>query len=126
MKILKKAQNQWIKQAMKMWLDDIREMPSDFDIWVKTVEEAKSILETESIDFISFDNDLGLEKEGRHLADWIEEKAFNHELGRLKWQIHSGNPVGAKAIHQAMQNAEKFWNAEMMALKQVENQDELV
>lgn len=29
---------------MKLWLDDIRPMPKDFDYWAKTVERAKEII----------------------------------------------------------------------------------
>jgi hypothetical protein len=98
------------KCAQKLWLDDLRPMPSDFDIWAKSVAQAKDYLEQGNIDFISFDNDLAEEEEGHHLASWIEEKAFNGDLPPLDWQVHSANPIGARSISQAMQNAERFWS----------------
>lgn len=96
----------------KLWLDDLRPMPSDFDIWAKTMEEAQSYINNGNIGFISFDNDLSQEKEGRHLASWIEEGAFNGTIQKMVWRVHSANPIGAKEIEQAMINADKFWDGE--------------
>lgn len=98
------------KTEIKLWLDDLRPMPPEFDMWAKNVDEAKAILNQGDVEFISFDNDLAEEQEGRHLASWIEEKAFNGNIPPMDWQVHSANPIGAKAISQAMQNAERFWN----------------
>lgn len=107
---------------MKIWLDDERD-PDNQDwwvefpqlseggwTWVKTVEEAQSIIEGGGVTFISFDNDLGQPKEGIHLANWIEEKAFNGELPRIGWEVHSKNTVRGPDIAIAMKNADRFWS----------------
>jgi len=113
----------WYKTSqskIRLWLDDKRDpknpkirekyKSSGDEIWVKTVEEAKAYLEQGNVSYISFDNDLGLPLEGRHLANWIEEKAYNNEIPRLEWRVHSQNPKGAEQIKQAMQNADKYWS----------------
>jgi hypothetical protein len=63
---------------------------------------------------VSFDHDLGDSDEltGYDIAKWIEEKAFNGEISRFTWAIHSANPVGRVRIKQAMQNADKFWTTQ--------------
>lgn len=94
----------------KLWLDDLRPMPLDFDLLATTVDEAQDYIINDSVGFISFDNDLAQEKEGRHLASWIEEGAFNGTIQKMGWRVHSANPIGAKAIEQAMINADKFWD----------------
>jgi len=104
-KIFKKA-----NELKNLWLDDLRPMPSGFDIWAKTVEDAQKYILEGNIGFISFDNDLAQEKEGRHLATWIEELAFNGEIQKIGWKVHSANPIGAKSIEQAMTNADRFWS----------------
>jgi hypothetical protein len=106
--------------GIELWLDDKRnpddpEIQKDFHsrpgmVWVKTVEEAKKVLKTGRVTYISFDNDLGLPEEGRHLADWIEEQAFHKSLPPIEWTVHSQNSAATRYIIMAMKNAEKYWN----------------
>lgn len=112
----------WLEsKQISIWLDDERD-PNEpkyqippFNansnmIWVKSVAEAKELLKNGNVSFISFDNDLGLSEEGRHLASWIEEQAYNKSLPPLKWAIHSQNVEGRRQITMAMNSAERFWN----------------
>ena len=101
---------------MKLWLDDIREMPKDFDIWAKTANEAIAILDLGKITHISFDHDLGdksvfegEELTGNDVAFWIEEAAFYKAIPQLTFAVHSANPVGAKNIEATMKQAIKFF-----------------
>lgn len=109
-----------ISSEINLWLDDERDPKNPdtqrlfgangSDIWVKTIEEAISYLEKGVVSSISFDNDLGEGKrEGRHLAAWIEERAYFRTIQPLKWKIHSQNPNGRKEIMQAMENADRYW-----------------
>ena len=43
------------------------------------------------------------------VACYIEEAAFKGTLKRLKWHVHSGNPVGRKKMEVALRNADKSW-----------------
>ena len=106
---------------MRLWLDDERdpavwcaleESGAEKDmVWVKTVEEAKELLMTGDVTFISLDNDLGFnQKEGSILSSWIEEQAYFKKLPRLKWAVHTANPVAHKYITMAMKNADGFWD----------------
>ncbi len=97
---------------MKLWLDDKRPMPSDFDIHVYTAQEAIGILKTETITHISFDHDLGPEQvtgSGYTVAVWFERVARKRTYPRVTWKIHSQNPVGRQRIQAAMQAADRFW-----------------
>lgn len=106
---------------MQIWLDDNRD-PTNPDIqakypsaryyawtWVKTVPEAKQYIERGEVDAISFDNDLGLPEEGKHLATWIEDKAYYNKIKPMEWYVHSENSVAKDEIIAAMRNADKFW-----------------
>lgn len=97
---------------MRIWLDDLRPMPADFDVHLKTPNEAIAALHGGSVEYISFDHDLGGDMTGYEVAEWIERAAFEGKLSRLEWTIHSANPVGAGNIRRAMMNAERFWEAE--------------
>lgn len=115
MKIFRIASN-----GIKLWLDDNRD-PQDpqvqklfgstgDEIWVKTIEEAKSYISQKNVESISFDNDLGEGiEEGYVLAKWIEEEAYFGRMPKIQWRVHSQNNVRNKEIFQAMTNADKFW-----------------
>lgn len=97
---------------MKLWLDDIRPMPTDYDAHVTTAMEAIFYLKTNKISHISLDHDLGDDNHfgtGCDVANWIEESAYNGTLKKLTWYIHSANPVGRKRIEQALKNADEYW-----------------
>lgn len=104
-----------------LWLDDKRD-PKDPKIqslykahsdmvWVKTVPDAKKILETGQVGAISFDNDLGQPEEGKHLAKWIAEQASQNTIPPLQWSVHSDNYPAKQEIISWMRTAERFWNA---------------
>ncbi len=98
---------------MRIWLDDERPMPEEgFDLHVKTAKVMLDYLKAGGVTFISFDHDLGPEEAGTgyEVAAWIEEQAFNCNLERLDWEIHSANPVGRKNLEAALNNANKWWS----------------
>lgn len=93
---------------MRIWLDDVRPMPEGFDYHAKTADEAiRKIIECGCADFVSFDHDLGDDRNGTgyHVALWIEEQAYNNIRRVKRWRVHSANPVGARNIHAAMLSA---------------------
>lgn len=108
------------KKGVRLWLDDVRN-PRDKLIqqnygalpgmvWVKTVGDAISVLEQGNVTYLSFDHDLGTVATGYDLACWVERKAFDGEISKFDYRIHSDNPIGKANIIRAMKNAEKFWN----------------
>jgi len=96
--------------TMRLWLDDIRPKPAEFDFHVLTAEDAIELLKGGQVTHVSLDNDLGEGlAEGYTVADWIEEQAYHNQLSRLIWAVHSANPVARKKIKQALTNADRFW-----------------
>lgn len=101
---------------MKLWIDDIRRKPSDYDFWAKSYDEAIEILNTKKITHISFDHDLGSEQDngmdtGYDIARVIEKWAHDGDIPPMTWDIHSSNPVGRRNIDQAMKSAKRFWTS---------------
>lgn len=96
---------------MKVWLDDERPMPSDFNVHVKTASEAILLVRSGRVSEISLDHDLGEERTGYDVAKFIEESAFNGTLSPLKVFVHSANPVGARNIQECAKNANKYWSS---------------
>lgn len=96
---------------IRLWLDDFRQMPDNFDVWVKNPSHAMSIIKTNEVSFISFDHDLGYNQTGYDVAKYIEMGAYMNILNPIGWEIHSANPVGKKNIEMAMMAAERFWFA---------------
>ena len=79
---------------IKIWLDDVRDLPQDEAAkcfpWVvcRTAEEAIHWLELGLVYFISFDHDLGEGKSGYDVAKWIEEAAATLKIGPVEWAVH--------------------------------------
>lgn len=105
---------------LKLWLDDNRD-PKDStiqslfgangdEVWVKTVSEAIDLIGSGYVSSISIDHDLGDGNgDGYEVAKFIEEGAFDGSLEPFKCTVHSKNPVGARRVVQALENANKFW-----------------
>ena len=96
---------------MRVWLDDVRPMPEDYDFHVETMDDAIDLLESYEVTHIGFDHDLGLHTQtGYELACWVEHQA-TLGLPRLTWSIQSDNPPGKKKIKAAMEMADRYWRA---------------
>lgn len=102
-----------LSKKLKVWLDDVRPMPEEYDIHVRTPEEAIELLQQGNVSCISLDHDLGLDdvRTGYTVALFIERGAHSGTLLRLNWAIHSANPVGAARMRTALTNADRYWNA---------------
>ena len=97
---------------MRVFLDDKRPMPADFNIHVKTAQEAIALLKTGNVIHISLDHDLGPLDEcgsGYQVATYIEAHAYAGDLPWLTWATHSQNPVGVSNMQQALKNADRYW-----------------
>lgn len=116
---------------MKLWLDDERPMPIGFDVHVKSAWHAIELLKCGHFDEVSLDHDLGdLDGDigdGYDVACFIEEGARNLAMikegallpildarcpmiiTRLKWNVHSANPVGAEKMRVALRKADEWW-----------------
>lgn len=96
---------------IRLWLDDLRPAPSGW-VWVKTVAAAQALLRRGGVVEVSLDHDLGDDGAGTgyDLAVWIEEEALHARLPRLKWAVHSANPIGRERMEQALGNADIFWD----------------
>jgi hypothetical protein len=97
---------------MNIWLDDERN-PADHGksdwTWIKTAEEAISLLKAGIVENISLDHDLGTELTGYDVAAWIERAAFDKNVPPLAWFIHTANPVGRKRMIASLEAANRFW-----------------
>lgn len=102
-----------------VWLDDERN-PNDPKIqelfgaepgmiWVKTADAAIARLKSNAVRWISLDHDLGTSATGYDVACWMEQRAYDGRLLRLNWSIHSANVAGARAMRQALENADRYW-----------------
>ena len=105
---------------MKIWIDDLRSMPEEFDKHIKTVDEAIAFIfqcanRGEKIELISLDHDAG--DEYKHGGDYIKILEYLEYLYCVhgvevctKFRIHTGNPVGAEKMRAVLKacNWEEF------------------
>ena len=101
----------------KLFLDDIRSvdmvydksMEKEFDI-VRTFHEFVEYIRRNGLpEFISFDNDLGLNESGEVAPDgYAAAKWLVYESGldirNLKFKVHSANPIAAEQIRGLLNN----------------------
>lgn len=111
---------------MKLFLDDIRTVDMiydssivhEFDL-VRSYREFIEYINLKGLpDFISFDNDLGLEANGELAPDgYAAAKWLVYESGldlkKLKFSVHSANPVAAEQIKGLLNNYIDFLNKEL-------------
>lgn|SRR5690606_16070153 len=105
----------------KLFLDDVRtidmvydkSMEAEFDI-VRTYTEFVNYIKTNGLpSYISFDNDLGLGKDGKVAPDglaaakWLVYES-GLDLQNLKFKVHSANPVATEQIKGLLNNYIKY------------------
>lgn len=101
----------------KLFLDDVRtvdmvyhkSMVHEFDL-VRNYHEFVDFVKKNGLpDFISFDNDLGLDHEGNIAPDgyaavkWLVYDS-NLDLTNLSYKVHSANPVASEQIKGLLNN----------------------
>ena len=99
---------------MKMFLDDIRVPKNDYDVIVRSFEEAINFVNQNGIPtFISFDHDLGCDeignilKSGYDFAKWLVDMDIEniHKFpDNFTFDIHSANPIGKNNIKSILNN----------------------
>ncbi|MEC5166905.1 hypothetical protein RCH18_002654 [Flavobacterium sp. PL11] len=103
--------------AYKLFLDDIRTVDMVYENWtdqdfviVRTFNDFKKVILSKGIpEYISFDNDLGLDDEGVIAPDgyaaakWLVYKS-GLDLVNLKFYVHSANPVASQQIQSLLDN----------------------
>ncbi len=107
----------------KLFLDDVREiemvydkfMESEFHI-VRTYDAFVEYIQKNGLpNFISFDNDLGLDDnnnlapDGYAAAKWLVYES-GLDLSNLKFKVHSANPVAAEQIKGLLNNYINYLN----------------
>jgi hypothetical protein len=102
----------------RMYLDDLRESKNDYDVIVRSFDEATGYISEHGIPvFISFDHDLGLDddgsvdKSGYDLAKWLVEQSLDGVLEfpkEFSFFVHSANPLGKINIESILNNYIKF------------------
>jgi len=101
---------------MKLWIDDLRAPPDDSWVWVQESSVAQGLVALAHsngliLEEISFDHDLGGDDTTIPVAKMIEEGAYRNELPRIKWSIHSANPVGRLNLKAALESADRYWDS---------------
>ena len=98
---------------MKLWLDDERPMPPGYDVHVKTAREAIIFIKKHDVTEVSLDHDLGPIENcgtGYDVACFIEEQVVYEDKAPPKWNLHTANPVGRKAMRMALTQADRLWD----------------
>jgi hypothetical protein len=96
---------------IKLYLDDERDTPEG---WVRVygIEQAKTVLRSRRVSYLSVDNDLGNldpKTEGFNLLDWLEESVYNDPTFPIPIiTVHSSNAGRTPAMRQTAAKLEKI------------------
>lgn len=92
---------------MKIFLDDIRQMPADFDLVFRTGEQLIQYLKTNDdivIDWLSFDHDLGEYKlDGYDVVKLLVD--MNVKVKKITF--HTDNLIGLKNMYYYLTSAQR-------------------
>lgn len=98
---------------MKLFIDDLRECPSGFEL-ARDYDEAVKFIETRKVTHVSFDHDLGEEpdgsvkKSGYDVAKWLEERVYTDDTFPIPvMTVHSANPRGIINLKLAIKSIER-------------------
>ncbi len=101
------------KQSIKIWVDDFRPKPVDYDVALHSVNDVIAYLDlirdnTVNV-LLDLDHDAGdfISDGGDYIRilDWIEETGFisaNSDI-HLMFHIHSANPVGRENMQRVIE-----------------------
>jgi len=96
---------QSISNNQKMFLDDIRQPPSDDWMVCRSSNEAIQYVEKHGMpDFISFDHDLGGNDTAMVFLHYYIDKLWNGTDPPPQYNIHSANPIGSNNIDSFMKS----------------------
>jgi hypothetical protein len=107
-----------------LFLDDIRNvkdvypnLTNDDFIIIRSFNDFVNYIKNNGLpEFISFDNDLGEDSNGKILSDgyacakWLVYES-GLDLKKLKYQVHSANPVASIQIKSLLNNYITFINS---------------
>ena len=98
---------------MQIFIDDERFPPDDGKEWiiVRNYDDLFIFLNntTETPNFVSFDHDLGLGKNGLDCARLlIDHDVLHHNKWNVEYYVHSQNPIGKKNIEGLLESWKKF------------------
>lgn len=95
-------------KKLRLYLDDCRPKPNNFDLLIRTAEEAIELIKQNKVEFISLDNDLGSGyTEGYKVANFIEESYIVGEIEFVDFHPHTSNPEAWERIISAKRNVYK-------------------
>ncbi len=83
-------------EKLQVWLDDEREEPGVYDVWVKNAYDAIELIKTNTVEFISLDYYMGENSagclNGLDVAEFIRDEYKAGNIDFVKFHPHTSNP----------------------------------
>ena len=96
------------EDTINLYLDDLRVCPKDFVI-ARTFEEAIKLIESNNINILSLDHDLGEDAKGHILKSGYDLVKYicENNIHINKIYIHTDNAVGRENMYQTLIGAQR-------------------
>ncbi|QWU14355.1 hypothetical protein SAMN04487895_101658 [Paenibacillus sophorae] len=95
-------------QQINLYVDDLRDCPEGF-ILARTYEEAIAIIESQDVNILTLDHDLGEDEHGHELPNGYDLVKYFCEYGLKvdKIYLHTDNPVGRANMYETLLAAQR-------------------
>lgn len=92
---------------MKLFLDDIRTPPENWTV-ARSYNEAIECLKTRQVTDLSLDHDLGEDRTGYDVLNWIEKMVYEDPTFPVpNCSMHTSNPVGKQNMERCLNSIHK-------------------
>jgi hypothetical protein len=92
---------------VKLFIDDVRECPAGWTL-ARTHDAALEALASRTVSHVSFDHDLGEERDGHDIATWLEETIYYDESFPVPvMSVHSDNGPGIAELRRCIEAIER-------------------
>ncbi|TYP69802.1 cyclic-phosphate processing receiver domain-containing protein [Paenibacillus methanolicus] len=96
------------KNAIHLYLDDLRDCPSGF-VLARSVEEAIRFFQSYDVGILSLDHDLGEDERGNELPSGYDFVKYfcEHSLHARRIYLHTDNPVDRLNMYETLLAAQR-------------------
>lgn len=96
---------------IRLWVDDEREKPPEYDVWAKSYHEALPILETQQVCVVSLDYELGPSGcyTGLDIIQWILDQTLQDKINNMSIYIHTKSIACGLKMHEIRSKIDQYW-----------------
>jgi hypothetical protein len=111
--------NPYREKGLVVWLDDVRPMPSGYDLHITNAEAMIVLLRHDHVRACSLDHDLGKNRlDGTDLVKFLLDRHYEGLLQTpIRFRVHTGNPPAGLKMVANLQLLYRRWDVDWPRLQ---------